>query len=325
MNCVQIAESKVFSGNLAGNNGVSEMEKILPNELNDLFWPKDDRIILRQVITNRVDIFPEETQSPLYRYYTDYPLYAPPSNVMEYIDQNGCMDPEQAIQPQDFTNLLNADCYDEREIGYCLFPDGSGYVAAYGIRPSYITDEMEDWYRKWCKEQSCVAVYGHGNLRYKIANPADHFDCHYVNHEDGRLGTYYRRSIDLGSGGRQRQIIRHSFDLKDFGVDAEWLAELEKQGCRCGGRGYFETFDVPGTTLCLSVTRPCPLGGTEIRSRKWVGWRPVNGMLVRDPYTKCTEEYLKKLLIHTLVGRMHLYSFLHELYEEYHDLPTNAD
>ena len=206
-----------------------------------------------------------------------------------------------------------------------MFPDGSGYVAAYGIRPSYITDEMEDWYRRWRKEQSHAAVYGHGNLRYKIANPADHFDSHYVNHEDDRLGTYYRRSIDLGNGGRQRQIIRHSFDLKDFGVNAERLAELEKQGCRCGGRGYFETFDVPGTTLCLSVARPCPLGGTEIRSRKWVGWRPVNGMLVRDPYTKCTEEYLKKLLIHTLVGRMHLYSFLHELYEEYHGLPSNAD
>ena len=42
-------------------------------------------------------------------------------------------------------------------------------------------------------------------------------------------------------------------------------------------------------------------------------------------YREFTEEYLKKLLIHTIAGRMHLYSFLHELYQEYHDLPTDAD
>ena len=324
MKCVQIAQRSVFSAILPEDEGVSKTEKVFPDALRELFQPAEDRIVLRQVITKRVEIFPEEERSPLYRYYTDYPLRYPPSNIMEYIEEHGRMDPTQAIRPQEFTSLLDAQGYNEREIGYCLFPDGSGYVAAYGIRPQYITDEMERWYRRWCKEQSHAAVYGHGNLRYKIANPADHFDSHYVNHMDDLLGTYYRRSIDLGNGDRQRQIIRHSFSLEDFGVDADRLAALEQQGCKCG-RGYFETFDVPGTTLCLSVTRPCPLGGTEFRSRKWLGWRPVGGMLVRDPYTKCTEEYLKKLLIHTIAGRMHLYSFLHELYEEYHDLPTDAD
>ena len=47
--------------------------------------------------------------------------------------------------------------------------------------------------------------------------------------------------------------------------------------------------------------------------------------LVRDEKTYCTEEYLKKVVIHTLVEWEHLYTFLPELYAEYHDQPIDAD
>lgn len=297
------------------------MEQNMPQELLRLYEAAGSAAALRRVITRRSEIFPEEEKMPLYRYFTDHPLYYPPEAVMEYIERHGKIRADQAIQPQRFTDLLDARTYSEREIGYCLFPDGSGYVAAYVIRHGSITDEMEQWYRKWRRSESRSMVYGHGNLRYKIANPADLYDCHYVNHKDEKLGTYYRRSV----GGKECEIIRHGFSLEQFGVDRQRVRELNRQGCSFCGKGYYETFGEPGTNLCLSLARPCPLGGTEIRIRKWLGWRPVNGLLIRDPYTQCTQEHLKETLIQILVEREHLYSFLHELYEEYHDLPLDAD
>ena len=119
--------------------------------------------------------------------------------------------------------------------------------------------------------------------------------------------------------------IRHQFDLKDFGLTDERLEELKAAGCQLTGKGSYETFDEPGTHLCLAYSRPCPQGGVETRSREWIGWRPVNGKLVRDYSTKCDEEYLKKVVIHTLIEWEHLYTFLPELYAEYHDQPMDAD
>ena len=46
---------------------------------------------------------------------------------------------------------------------------------------------------------------------------------------------------------------------------------------------------------------------------------------MRDEKTFCSEEYLRKVVIHTLVEWEHLYTFLPEQYAEYHDQPADAD
>ena len=222
-------------------------------------------------------------------------------------------------------SLLKPYGYDKYELGYCMFPDGSGYVATYRVRPPYISAEMERWYRNWRNLKSRGMVPGHGNLRYKIWNYADHFDHYYVNWKNGSEGIHTTESLDLGAGERMYDTIRHEFPLKDFGMTDEWMKELKDAGCQLTDHGSYETFDEPGTHLCLSYSRPCPQGGIETRSREWIGWKPVNGKLVRDPATKCDEAYLRKVVIHTLVEWEHLYTFLPELYAEYKDLPADAD
>ena len=58
---------------------------------------------------------------------------------------------------------------------------------------------------------------------------------------------------------------------------------------------------------------------------EWIGWRPKNGKIVRDARTKCDEAYLRKVAYHTLIEWYHLMTFINDLYEEYHDLPIDAD
>lgn len=295
----------------------------MPEELERLFMSYAERTGFRKVIPKGTQFFPEEEKMPLYRYLRNYPLRYPDEALMRYIEKP--MDPKQAILPEHFPQLLKPYGYSPCEVGYCMLPDGSGYIATYSVRPAGISSKMEQWYRHWSNQYSHRAVAGHGNLRYKIANPADHFDNHYVNYTDDRLGICYQESMDLGNGGRRLEVIRHPFSLLDYGLTEEHVLQLREAGIDFDGKAFYETYDEPGSSFCVSIERLCPFGGVEIRSRKWIGWRPVNGVLVRDPSTKCSEESLKEMLIHMIVEREHLYSFLPELYEEYHDLPEDAD
>lgn len=277
------------------------------------------------VVKVRQKLFPEEEKMPLAKYFYNYPLHYPTPVEMQIIETMNPIPVEDAIQPQDFMSLLKPYGYDKFELGYCMFPDGSGYVATYRVRPPHITAEMERWYRNWRNLKSKSMVPGHGNLRYKIWNYADHFDHYYVNWKNGSEGIHTTESLDMGAGDRMYDTIRHEFPLKDFGMTDEWMAELKAAGCQLTDHGSYETFDEPGTHLCLSYSRPCPQGGVETRSREWIGWRPEHGRLVRDPATKCDLDYLKKVVIHTLVEWEHLYTFLPELYAEYKDQPVDAD
>ncbi|MCD8122438.1 MAG: hypothetical protein LUE65_09435 [Clostridiales bacterium] len=293
-----------------------------------MFVQVDKEIIDTQddnVVKIRQKLFPEEEKMPLAKYFYNYPLHMPSPIEMQIINTMNPIPVEDAIKPENFMSLLKPYGYDKYELGYCMFPDGSGYVATYRVRPPHISAEMERWYRNWRNLKSKSMVPGHGNLRYKIWNYADHFDHYYVNWENGSLGIHTTESLDLGAGERMYDTIRHEFPLSDFGMTDEWMKELKDAGCQLTSHGSFETFDEPGSHLCLSYSRPCPQGGIETRSREWIGWRPVNGKLVRDEKTYCTEEYLKKVVIHTLVEWEHLYTFLPELYAEYKDLPMDAD
>ena len=101
------------------------------------------------VINIRQKLFPEEEKMPLAKYFYNYPLHAPTPVEMQIINQLNPMNPEDAILPENFMDLLKPYGYDKIELGYCMFPDGSGYVATYRVRPPHISGEMERWYRNW--------------------------------------------------------------------------------------------------------------------------------------------------------------------------------
>ena len=91
---------------------------------------------------------PEEERLPVSKYYTDYPLHGPNPLYSQLLAQ-GAMDPADALPVERWLDLLTADRYFPVEYGYCMMPDGTGYIANYSVLPGSITPEMRMWYVRW--------------------------------------------------------------------------------------------------------------------------------------------------------------------------------
>ncbi len=274
----------------------------------------------------RRKLFPEEEKMPLAKYFYEYPMHDLPDDVKEKIF-GPPMDPKDAIRVQNLTDwLLPIGEYTNHENGYCMFEDGSGYIATYMVIPENVDTKKMFWYMRWLNIHSKSMVLGHGNLRYKIWNPADHFDHYFINWTDGSDGIFTTESLDLGEGDPLYNTIRHRYKLREFGLTDEKVAALEASGLKVNEEAGWESFDEPGAHTTLAQIRPRPEGGHERRSVEWIGWRPAkDGKLVREPRTYCDEDYLRKVAQHTLIEWYHMMTFINDLYDEYHDQPIDAD
>lgn len=266
-----------------------------------------------------------EQQMPLARFYYDYPMRDLPDDVKREIFAPP-VDPESVISAEHFTDWLQPyGKYLEHENGYCMMPDGSGYIATYMKIPEHVDVRKMFWYLNWLNYHSKSQPEGTGNLRYKIWNPADHWDHYFVNWTDKSEGVHTTESLDVGEGDRQYDTIRHSFSLREYGLTQEKIDELKASGLNVNEYSDWESFDFEGAHLTLGQIRPCPGGGYERRSVEWIGFRPLNGKIVRVPKTPCDEAYLRKVAYHTLLEWYHLVDFINDLYEAYHDQPYDAD
>ncbi len=268
-------------------------------------------------------LFAEEETMPLAKYFHEYPMQAFDDDALQLLVSP--IDLSDAIKPESFLDLLSASGYENTKTGYCMFPDGSGYVAVNRVTPADITGRMIGWYMNWMNHYSKSMVPGHGNLRFKIWNPASHYDHFNVNWNDGKDGVLSVECPDLGEGDRMHITIRHPCDLFEYGLTQERLDALSAAGCKVNRYSAWESFDFPGAHMTLGITRPLPNGLTESVTREWIGWRPCCGKLVREARTPCDEAYLKKTVTHALTEWNHLYSILPSLYAEYHGQPMDAD
>jgi hypothetical protein len=264
-----------------------------------------------------------EQQMPLAKYY--FPMRDLPEDLKKTIFGRP-MPVSEAITADHFTDWLQPyGKYLSHENGYCMMPDGSGYIATYIRIPENVDVKKMFWYMNWlnfhCKSQPA----GTGNLRYKIWNPADHWDHYFINWKDKSEGVHTTESLDMGEGDRKYDTIRHSFNLREYGLTDEKISELKASGLSVNETSDWESFDEPGAHLTLGQIRPCPEGGWERRSVEWIGYRPEKGKIVRVPETYCSEAYLRKVAYHTLIEWQHMFDFVNDLWEEYHDLPNDAD
>lgn len=266
-----------------------------------------------------------EALMPLAKYYNNYPMHDLPQDVKDVIFGHP-MDWREAIPAERFLDyLLPKGEYTDHENGYCMFPDGSGYIATYMPIPEDVEVKKLFWYLNWLNVHPRSQPAGTGNLRYKIWNPADHWDHYFVNWTDKSEGVHTTESLDLGEGDRQYDTIRHSFNLREYGLTQERIDALKASGLNVNESSDWESFDEAGCHLTLGQIRPRVSGGWERRSVEWIGWRPKDGKIVRDARTRCDEAYLRKVAYHTLIEWYHLMTFINDLYEEYHNLPIDAD
>lgn len=265
-----------------------------------------------------------EKKLPLAKYY-NLPIEMPDPSTMQIINA-GPMAPRDVPPPESFPDLmLPPGQYHKIETGYCVLPDGTGYLAVYKRFDPRISVKMRRWWGSWMNVYSKSTIPSEGNLRYKIWMPIEHIDHHFVNGKDGTDGVYTLETLDLGAGEEPIGSVHHTIPEEEYplyGVSKEKIDACRAMGCSL--RVAWESFDIPGSHFCVGVTRPHPLGGFEQLTREWMGYKPVNGKLVRDDYP-VTEEYLKNIIMHNIMELQHMAKFLPELYEEYKDKPIDAD
>ena len=265
-----------------------------------------------------------EKSLPLAKYY-DLPIEMPDPSTMQIINA-GPMDPRDVPPPERFPDImLPPGQYGKIETGYCVLPDGTGYLAVYKRFDPRITVQMRRWFGSWMNVYSRRTIPSEGNLRYKIWNPIEHIDHHFVNGRDGSDGVSTLETLDLGAGEEPIGSVHHTIPESEYplyGVPEEKLKAYKAMGCSL--RIAWESFDIPGSHFCVGVTRPHPLGGFEQLTREWMGYKPVDGKLVRDDYP-VTEEYLKNIIIHNIMELQHMVKFLPAVYEEYKDKPLDED
>jgi hypothetical protein len=279
----------------------------------------------------RPELLPEEKLLPLAKYY-DLPLVEPGPREMQIINA-GQIDPKKAIKAENFLDLLQPEGYQDVEYGYCMMPDGTGYLAVYTVYPN-CTPQMLAWWFRWLNVYSKGMPKDKGNLKYKIWNPLDHWDHGFINNKDKADGIYTVETLDLGAGEDPVYTIRHAVNLKEYGLTDEKDAQMKAAGCWVDSAyESFHTVDpshtqTPGTHLCLTLSRKSPLGIMEKCTREWIGWGVKDGKVVRDettPASMLCEEYLKKVIIHSTVEAQQLSKFLPELYAQYKDKADDED
>ena len=89
---------------------------------------------------------PEEEAKPYAKYY-HRPLTPPDPDLIAQIRPDVQIDPALALPPERISDLLDPG-YHEVETGWCVMPNGSGYLAVHNRMPG-VTVEMLDWWFWW--------------------------------------------------------------------------------------------------------------------------------------------------------------------------------
>ena len=223
----------------------------------------------------------EEKRLPYAEFY-DMETPEPDPELFQVIETS--MDPQKALPIERINDLLNPG-YLEAERGWCVLPNGCGYVSAMCEMPD-VTAEMFNWWFAW---------HGMADLRYKIWWPWGHYAI-YVNEEAQKIirdpnrpltekfqGITHHLAEDIGTGCNEMDI---SFKKpEELGFDMSRFHEPEVSTV-VGGNvviyapGKRNAPPVGCNTMCHMV-RLRKEGGIEVRSRFWFGYQMVNGKPVK--------------------------------------------
>lgn len=187
--------------------------------------------------------------------------------------------------------------------GYCLLPDGSGYVAAEHHWPDVTMDMYNFWLDWWTKEDS--------DTRYKIWCPGEHY---------GAFFTYSSENI----GGRCCETYFGGSVRPDPRLLALDLEEMSQSNCVMADGGNAlskytdegpEAFPLPGLVCHFMYQEE---KGLTVRSRFWFGCQALGGSIVNimEPGMTVDLDHLKGIYRHNVLEMTRLGDLLPRLYRE---------
>ncbi|AGF56036.1 hypothetical protein B0P06_005707 [Clostridium saccharoperbutylacetonicum] len=215
----------------------------------------------------------EEEKRPYSKYFNQ--SIANPNEELLEILKKGPMDPSKAIMPEDIRHLLEAG-YDEVETGYCILPNGTGYVAVNNKFPG-VTLDMINWWFAW---------HALEDMRYMLWFRKGHFGIS-VSDEDREIilnpntpmlekfqGRTHYVIEDAGNGPEDIQI---SFlKPEQLGFTADELKEKKATVVSANGLSQARAGGPKAPAIMIHYFRETP-DGVESRSRFWMGYNMIDG------------------------------------------------
>lgn len=249
-----------------------------------------------------------ERNMPEAKYYD--PNFAPlPQEVVDGLS-NGPISTDQALKFEAMNDLLDPG-YLAVENGYCLNPDGTGFVAVRTEMPG-VRAGMIHWWFWW---------HALKDVRYKIWCPGAHYAIGVENMEQmNDLSLPYEQRYwdnpqypveDIGTGVRRLSI--RFMAPEAFGFDTARFKAAGIEAVVCGVVGDVIAGTTVEHTYMVHLFRRTA-HGLELRSRFWVG-QALKSQLLRR--LMINEKTVESLGWHCTTEYNHLAAFLPEIHAEF--------
>ena len=250
--------------------------------------------------------------------YLEWPMKAPDPVQLEKTLKR--IDPKDALRLENINDMLDENR--PGDFGWCIFDDGSSYIASVTQMPG-VTLEMIEWWFCW---------HGMESLRYAIWDPRDHYRISQIrNHTKRRLNKelplierIYGTSdyVYEDNGAPEPWIGQISFhDPAEFGIDKEKLAS-QRATMICANTNIVGEI-MPRSTF-LHYARETE-DGIELRSYFWPGWFFAGGKLVRNPEAAVSEARCIGLANHCPNEYTRLADILPRVFAENHEIEDKLE
>ena len=271
------------------------------------------------------DLTAEEEAKPYSKYYHGA-LATPDTALMAQLRPDKPLDPAEVLLPESMNDLLEPG-YLPGETGWCVMPNGAGYVAVNNKMPG-VTAEMVDWWMWWHSLE---------DLRYKIwwppahagISPNDERDRKRVLDPDPGLPDTARwqgvtHHVVENIGGGFDDIYISFLTPEQFGFDMSRFHKPNVSTAVCANGANAPVGSPPfvpkATAMMCHFVRDIP-GGIEYRTRFWLGYQVVEKrpVCILPPGAKVPWQAPFGLAVHNVQEYSNLRAFLPKIYAEQRD------
>jgi hypothetical protein len=266
------------------------------------------------------DLTPEEKAKPYSKYFYKPP--APPApERMAAMDRP--IDPSKALPIEKINDLLNPG-YFEVEAGWCILPNGVGYVANYIPMPG-VTVDMVNWWMAWHSLE---------DLRYKIWWPDGHYAISLRDRDRAKV-LDPTRSMTQKFQGLTHFVVEFTGGLSTNKIAISFMTPEEvgfdmsrfkspNVGTIVAANGVSLMLNPPpnvpthkSAAFMIHFIREIP-GGIECRTRFWMGYHVLNKKphLLLPQGIRIPDVVPAGLARHNVSEYANLASFLPQIYKE---------
>lgn len=261
----------------------------------------------------KIPISLEEEKLSISKYY--HMDFSPIPSDKEAILARGPCAPAEALSIFDRGRLFEPG-YLPVETGGCVMEDGTGFMANLTPMPG-VSAEMFDWWFAW---------HGWGPLRYTVWNPYDHrsaVSLNYGHAHDRKLSwkeRYWNTThlVEENVGPGFEQIFINFRQPKELGYEEERIGTPACATLVCGNAGSIHSDR--GIVVLTHFLRPVE-GGSELRTRFWLGWQIIAGRPVKmiPDGASLPWQVVHDTLAHNIREFNHLAHILPQIYAEERD------